>query len=45
MSFVVDDRLDVSTTIYLGRIDPTEVDKGIEPLVIEQVYDTSIEKV
>jgi len=43
MSFVADDRLDVSTTTYLGRIDPTDVDKGIEPLVIEQVYDPSIE--
>jgi len=45
MSFVADDRLDVSTTTYIGRIDPTPIDKGIDPLVIEQVSDTSIEKV
>jgi len=45
MSFVADDRLDVSTTTYLGRIEPTVVNKAIEPPVTEQIYDTSIEKV
>jgi len=43
--FIADDRLDVSTTTYLGRLEPTNVDKRIEPLVIEQVFDTLIEKV
>jgi len=45
MSFVADDRLDVSTTTYLGRLEPTDGDKAIEPLVIEQVSDTSINKI
>jgi hypothetical protein len=45
MYFVADDRLDVSTTTYLGRLEPTDATDKIEPLVIEQVYDTSIEKV
>jgi hypothetical protein len=43
MYFVADDRLDVSTTTYLGRIDPSDPTDKIEPLVIEQVYDTSID--
>jgi hypothetical protein len=44
MYFVADDRLDVSQTTYLGRIDPTDATDKIEPLVTKQVYDTSIEK-
>jgi len=45
MSFIADDRLDVSTTTYLGRIEPTDANKAIEPLVSEQDHDTSINKV
>jgi hypothetical protein len=45
MYFVADDRLDVSTTTYLGRLEPTDVTDKIEPLVIEQVYEASIDKV
>jgi hypothetical protein len=45
MYFVADDRLDVSTTTYLGRIDPINASDRVEPIVIEQVYDTSIVKI
>jgi len=45
MSFVADDRLDVSTTTYLGRLEPTDVNKEIETSVTEQDHDTSISKV
>jgi hypothetical protein len=44
MYFVADDRLDVSTTTYLGQIDLTDSDKRDEPLVMEEVYDTSIDQ-
>jgi hypothetical protein len=45
MYFVADDRLDVSTTTYLGRIDPTDATDKIEPIVIKQVYIASVDKV
>jgi hypothetical protein len=45
MFFVADDRLDVSTTTYLGRIDPTDATNKIEPLITKHVYDTSVDKV
>ena len=45
MSFVADDRLDVSTTTYLGRLEPTDGNKEIETSVTEQDHDTSISKV
>jgi hypothetical protein len=45
MYFIADDRLDVSTTTYLGRIDPTEVNDKFEPLVIEQIHHKLTNKV